>query len=84
MLAGACELSQPGALYTLCPVLWKDYLATRHYSSCPKPYLEHIRGRLRSMSKKTAVPDAWDDDWETLADVCSVHPQWPYARRELT
>ncbi|KAF2088852.1 hypothetical protein K490DRAFT_2545, partial [Saccharata proteae CBS 121410] len=21
------------------------------------------------MSKKSAVPDAWDDDWETLADV---------------
>lgn len=26
------------------------------------------------MSKKGAVPDAWDDDWETLADVSSLAP----------
>jgi len=28
-----------------------------------------------NMSKKSALADAWDDDWESLADVCPVGSQ---------
>jgi len=34
------------------------------------------------MSSKATVPDAWDDDWETLADVGSELPE-PSMRKAM-
>lgn len=46
-------------------------LSPKHFSSPPSPPLPPATIRpqpLRKMNKKAAIPDAWDDDWESQAD----------------
>lgn len=63
-----CLLFEHIAKHCLLPIARLDYhLDTQHHCPCCLS---------SAMSAKPEIPDAWDDDWESQADVCEFHTRF--------